>query len=220
MLYLLKIRMEKKQSITRFMYWRTIGWILSIWNPNFFGRGKGHFPRWYAQNSDKIIFTVGDCDLEEFLKRKGVAHKVAQKPTWSEYKMIEDFYGNKIARRSSTCFDMSKGTLMINNVMLGVHLINHIDEGLYILNLFGASEYAKRKLTPHTLSLTLLKVHTQSIHCYRQMLTWRIFGIILLGWKTLIDECCCLLLNTETLQTAICHRCLQLTVQHWVHYKK
>ena len=33
--------------------------------------------------------------------------------------------------------------------ILGVHLINHIDEGLYILKVFGASDLAKRAYIMH-----------------------------------------------------------------------
>jgi hypothetical protein len=34
---------------------------------------------------------------------------------------------------------------------LGIHLINHIDEGLYILKIFNASELAKRAYILHPL---------------------------------------------------------------------
>lgn len=48
-----------------------------------------------------------------------------------EYKIISDFYGDQIAKRS------------------GVKLMNHIDEGLYILEKIGASEEAKRAYCLH-----------------------------------------------------------------------
>lgn len=48
-----------------------------------------------------------------------------------EYKIISDFYGDKIANRS------------------GVRLMNHIDEGLYILEKIGASDVAKRAYCLH-----------------------------------------------------------------------
>ena len=48
-----------------------------------------------------------------------------------EYKIISDFYGDKVANRS------------------GVRLMNHIDEGLYILEKIGASDVAKRAYCLH-----------------------------------------------------------------------
>jgi hypothetical protein len=48
-----------------------------------------------------------------------------------EYKIISDFYGNKVTNRS------------------GVKLLKHIDEGLSILDKIGASEVAKRAYCLH-----------------------------------------------------------------------
>jgi len=48
-----------------------------------------------------------------------------------EYQIISDFYGDKITNRS------------------GVKLMNHIDEGLYILEKIGASEISKRAYCLH-----------------------------------------------------------------------
>lgn len=48
-----------------------------------------------------------------------------------EYKIISDFYGDKITNRS------------------GVRLMNHIDEGLYILEKIGSSDVAKRAYCLH-----------------------------------------------------------------------
>ena len=49
----------------------------------------------------------------------------------SEYEMIKSYYGNKQATRSQ------------------VPLINHINEGLLILEMIGSSEYAKRAYCLH-----------------------------------------------------------------------
>lgn len=50
---------------------------------------------------------------------------------YEEYRIISDFYGDQITNRS------------------GVELMNHIDEGLYILEKIGASESAKRAYCLH-----------------------------------------------------------------------
>jgi hypothetical protein len=109
-------------------------------------RGKGEFPKWVKQNPDKTILTMGDCELESYLAKHGVAYRTASKPIFPEYKWIEDYYGDKVARRSSTYFTQNKLTSESE-----VHLINHVDEGLYILKVFGASELAKRAFILHPL---------------------------------------------------------------------
>ena len=48
-----------------------------------------------------------------------------------EYQIISDFYGDKITNRS------------------GVKLMNHIDEGLYILEKIGSSDVTKRAYSLH-----------------------------------------------------------------------
>jgi hypothetical protein len=63
-------------------------------------RGKGEFPKWVKSNPGKTILTMGDCELEGYLKKHGVEYRIASKPTFPEYKWIEDYYGNKVARRS------------------------------------------------------------------------------------------------------------------------
>jgi hypothetical protein len=50
---------------------------------------------------------------------------------YTEYKLIKQFYGTQCAKRSN------------------VPLINHIDEGLYILDKMCASDYAKRAYCLH-----------------------------------------------------------------------
>jgi len=50
---------------------------------------------------------------------------------WEEYKIISEFYNDKKTNRS------------------GVALINHIDEGLYILKEIGASDIAKKAYCLH-----------------------------------------------------------------------
>jgi len=81
------------------------------------------------------ILTTNDCGksgLNSFL----IEHDIAfvDEPyvlDWYEYNIISDFYGNLKAKRS------------------GVHLMNHIDEGLYILGKIKASENAKKAYCLH-----------------------------------------------------------------------
>jgi hypothetical protein len=53
---------------------------------------------------------------------------------WDEYKAISTLYGDKTTKRS------------------GIKLMNHIDEGLYILEKIGASENAKRAYCMHPIA--------------------------------------------------------------------
>lgn len=53
---------------------------------------------------------------------------------WDEYKAISALYGDKTTKRS------------------GIKLMNHIDEGLYILEKIGASENAKRAYCMHPIA--------------------------------------------------------------------
>src|SRR3569832_787246 len=52
---------------------------------------------------------------------------------FNEYQIVKDFYGDKTAKRS------------------GVPLIIHINEGLFILTIIGASDDAKRAYCMHPL---------------------------------------------------------------------
>lgn len=80
------------------------------------------------------IITVPDCKIEEFLLSHNKPYIVKGIFTETfEYKCIQDFYGNDKANRSQ-CY-----------------LMNHIDEGLYILEKIGASESAKKAFCIHPL---------------------------------------------------------------------
>jgi len=96
-------------------------------------RGEGHFKAWIAAHPGVKIRTQPDCDIENFLKSHHIPYALSTKPQWPEYQCVESYYGNKKARRS------------------GVHLINHIDEGLFILQHYNASELAKRAFALHPL---------------------------------------------------------------------
>lgn len=93
--------------------------------------------------SNKCVVTTPDCSIEDFLKYKNIRYKLEAKYTgFDEYHMIRDFYGNKKAKRS------------------GVFLMNHIIEGVSILQQLNASDNAIKAFCVHPLfqnSIDLVK---------------------------------------------------------------
>ena len=92
-------------------------------------RGKGIF----TQNITHTILTSGECDIESYLIKKNIDYQIEKLTMFREYQLIEDYYANQKAERS------------------GVFLMNHIDEGLYILNKINASQTAKKAYCLHPL---------------------------------------------------------------------
>ena len=98
-------------------------------------RGRRHYPEWLANHPDKTIVTLPRCAIEELLRKLDHPH-VVQQPfmvQWPEYRLIQHAYSDHCARRT------------------GLHLINHIDEGLFVLQRIGASEVAMRAFALHPL---------------------------------------------------------------------
>lgn len=79
-------------------------------------------------NGFKVI-TLKDCNLEQYLINKKITYTCEDFSP--EYKVIERYYGDKIAERSK------------------VLKMNHINEGLLILNAIEASEYTKKAYCLH-----------------------------------------------------------------------
>ncbi len=78
------------------------------------------------------IVTVEDCNIIDFLKNHNKEHVVEGKFNETlEYKAIESFYGDTKAQRNQ-CY-----------------LMNHIDEGLYIIKKFGGSIDAMKAFCVH-----------------------------------------------------------------------
>jgi hypothetical protein len=90
-------------------------------------RGKGM----YKTLVTKPIITSKQCGLDVFLEKNNIEHVSLDMDIFEEYKIISDFYGDTRAKRS------------------GVSYMNHIDEGLAILNVIDASELAKRTYCIH-----------------------------------------------------------------------
>ena len=96
-------------------------------------RRKGHFSNWLSENSEKPILTFAECKLEELLDRKGHPYRseVPIHTTWIEYNIIQGFYGSHVANRTKVLY------------------INHVEEGLFVMNYLGHSELAQRAYIMH-----------------------------------------------------------------------
>lgn len=96
-------------------------------------RGKGLYKKILSQFNYPII-TVNDCNIVNYLENNNIEHIVCcEFLDTLEYKMIQNFYADQKAERSK-CF-----------------LMNHIDEGLFILNAINASIEAKKAFCIHPL---------------------------------------------------------------------
>lgn len=93
-------------------------------------RNQGLFDKLYNKRKYDIL-TSTDCDIDEYLDYKGYPYKMVQLWHSQEYDYIKEFYGNQTTERT------------------GVHLINHIDEGLGILNDLNASIEAQQAYCLH-----------------------------------------------------------------------
>jgi hypothetical protein len=96
-------------------------------------RGKEYLPNFIKENQKLKWICSKNCEIEDFFKHMKVEYKILSQPTWLEYQKIEKYYGDVIANRS------------------GIHYINHIDEGLYILKKINASIEAQKAFCIHPL---------------------------------------------------------------------
>lgn len=90
-------------------------------------RGEGLYQKYIIHD----ILTSDDCGISGYLTKNNIDFISVDLYKYDEYRIISDFYGDKIAKRS------------------GIQLMNHIDEGLYILEKIGASEEAKKAYCLH-----------------------------------------------------------------------
>lgn len=95
-------------------------------------RGTGIAER-EIRKGGRTVVTLPDCNIENFLKAKRIRHICVESPILrsTEYKAISDYYGDRRANRSQ------------------VLLMNHIDEGLGILDEIRAPEEAMRAYCLH-----------------------------------------------------------------------
>lgn len=92
---------------------------------NFRGRGI------YKQNILHPIITTEECGIIDFLDKNKIDYKSVEVNPFQEYKLISNFYTNQKTKRSK------------------IELMNHIDEGLYILEKLKSSETAKKAFCLH-----------------------------------------------------------------------
>ncbi len=85
----------------------------------------------YQRNVEARILTSKECGIEDYLIKNNLWYTCENLTPFEEYKIIEDYYGDMKAKRS------------------GVYYMNHIDEGLYILDAIKASEIAKKAYCLH-----------------------------------------------------------------------
>jgi len=96
-------------------------------------RNRGHITR-HSQPAEFDFLTTPDCNLETYFLMHKIPYRVgAEIQRHQEYQAIAKFYGYQRAKRSQ------------------VPLMNHIDEGLAVLNWIGASENAKLAYCLHPL---------------------------------------------------------------------
>lgn len=99
--------------------------------PDF--RNKGIYKQ-EITNLKLPVLTVNDCGIIHFLEKNKIKYlKFGNFLETNEYRLISKFYQDKKAKRS------------------GIYLMNHIDEGLRVLNDIGASEEAKKAYCLHPL---------------------------------------------------------------------
>ena len=110
----------------------------------------------YLKNIKKefSVLTTKDCGIVDFLKKKEVKHVVAGKIFESkEYKLIKEFYGDRKAKRSQ------------------VYLMNHIDEGVSVLQSLGASKKSMKAFMIHPLYQTeLAEYYSKNLKINRKVL--------------------------------------------------
>ncbi len=115
------------------------------------GRYKNYVAQARREKDFQPIVTMTDCGIETYLSgiglKEGTDYRVLRGITDTpEYHKISAYYGDEKAKRS------------------GVYLMEHIDQGLYILKRIGASDEAMRAFCLHPLyqADADLQVHFQA----------------------------------------------------------
>lgn len=98
-------------------------------------RGAGNYKEWHKRTGDDIpVITIPDCNIAGYLGFNDIKHVLVTGPYDTRaYKAIEQYYGDRKPKRAN------------------VWLMNHIDEGLAVLNAIGASPLAYETFCLHPL---------------------------------------------------------------------
>lgn len=99
-------------------------------------RGMGKFKKRIQLEKDWPVITLDDCRMGHWLVEHDVPHVCLRSYDVPEYRIIERFYGVKRANRSDALY------------------MNHIDEGLAVLQWIGASSAAKAAYCIHPIVQT------------------------------------------------------------------
>ncbi|MBD2704296.1 hypothetical protein IC229_26870 [Spirosoma sp. BT702] len=83
------------------------------------------------ENLIHTVLITDDCRLDDYLAKNNINYVAVTLSLFREYELISAFYGAQKAQRS------------------GVYLMNHIDEGLFILEKIQASDVAKKAYCLH-----------------------------------------------------------------------
>ncbi|MDF2379623.1 MAG: hypothetical protein P1V18_05420 [Candidatus Gracilibacteria bacterium] len=95
-------------------------------------RGKSAYVAEFEKRNLSVL-TSKECQLVKFLEVKKIPHISFEIEDCQEYRMIQEYYGDYIAKRS------------------GAYLMDHIDEGRALLQWIGASDTAHRAYCLHPL---------------------------------------------------------------------
>lgn len=109
----------KQGVIAKFLYYSKEYYSLYLY-PSF--RGSNLFSTILDNNTP--IITSNDCNIEQYLLKNGYQYVVMDLTSSSAYNLISSFYTNQVAKRT------------------GVELMNHIDEGIAILNWINSNNAA------------------------------------------------------------------------------
>jgi hypothetical protein len=88
-------------------------------------KGKGHLINWFRDKERNFVTMEGCEAMHHWLKAKQIPFTLAKPYSSEAYDRVTEFYGDRRAERSNQFY------------------MNHIDEGIYILDQLGASKAAK-----------------------------------------------------------------------------
>jgi len=114
----------------------------------FHHRKKGHYKRWIENNPDKWIITTPDCEIYGAVS--DMTNRVYEALGFSDnpgYQAIKDYYGDQMAKRAD------------------VFYMQHIDEGLVVLDEIFSSWQAKTAFCIHPLCQNDIDLFINTSNC-------------------------------------------------------